>query len=106
MAVAYLRPIRLGNLSVSYGIEYGECEICRICCSEEGCSSVASFWQGKDEDVLKLLLLLAIYGGDNFFQYNNHPKCVIPYRADLNHWDWQAAGGNMRVYISYDIFPK
>lgn len=50
----------MGYLPVSYGINQGECEICRICRSEEGCSSVTSFWQGKDKYILKLLLLLAI----------------------------------------------
>ena len=62
MASTYLRPIRLGDLPVSYSIEYGECEVCCVCRSEERCSSVAAFWQRKDEDVLKLLLLLAMYG--------------------------------------------
>ena len=62
MAWTYLRPIRLGNLSVSYSIEYGECKVCCVCGSEERCSSVAAFWQREDEDVLKLLLLLAMYG--------------------------------------------
>ena len=105
MNVTYLRPIRLRYLPVSYGIKDGKCEVGCICRSEEGCSSVTSFWQRKDEYMLELLLLLAIGSSSRLPRYT-HPKCVVSYWADVDNWDGWAAGRKMRPNISYNIFPE